>query len=63
MADTIRSAERRFSGHVLTEEQRIERISGKTLGYDLSPTAKLGQYGVVSLVVATNEGVNLECYG
>lgn len=62
LADTILSAERRFSAHVAIEGNRLERLCGKNVGYQLSPTANMGQYGVVTLVVATTEGVDLACY-
>lgn len=62
LPDDIMAAERRFSGHVEIETHRIERLSGKTVGYDVSPKAKLGQYGVVTLVIATAMGVDLDCY-
>lgn len=62
LADDLMAAERRFSGHVEIESQRIERLSGKIVEYDVSPQAKLGQYGVVTLVIATAVGVDLKCY-
>lgn len=61
-ADDLVLGARRFSGHVEIEKHRIDRISGRHLGYDVSPKAKLGQYGVVTLVIATAVGVNLGCY-
>lgn len=62
LADNIASAERRFSGHVAIEGNRVERISGKSMGYDMSSASKHGQYGVITLVIATTEGVDLCCY-
>lgn len=62
LADSIVSAERRFSGHVATEDSRIERISTKTARNDANAGAKMGQYGAITLVIATTDGVDLECY-
>lgn len=62
LADDLMAAERRFSGHVEIESQRIDRLSGKHVEYDVSSHAKLGQYGVVTLVIATTMGVDLDCY-
>lgn len=62
VAENLREAERRFSAHVEIEAQRIQKLAGKKQVCDVSPTARLGEYGVVTLVIATTEGVDLECY-
>lgn len=62
VAESLREAERRFSAHVEIEAQRIQKLADKKQVQDVSSTARLGEYGVVTLVIASTEGVNLECY-
>lgn len=62
VAENLHEAERRFSAHVEIETQRIQKLAGKKQVHDVSSTARLGEYGVVTLAIATTEGVDLECY-
>lgn len=70
LAQSFREAERRFSSHVKTEGAHIDKLmqyyqnkkkklaSGQVNEQDFEQ----GDYGVVTLVVATREGVDLRCY-
>lgn len=59
LAESIKEAERRFSAHVTIEASRIDRVSK---GADDGVTSNDGDYGVVTMVVATTEGVDLHCF-
>lgn len=59
LADNIECAEKRFSGHVEIEARSAERI--RDLEKDSTDEGQ-GDYGVITMVVATTEGVDLACY-
>lgn len=62
LADSMAVAERRFSGHVVIEESRLEKCNQSSEGSDIPIQAQTGEYGIVTLVVATTDGVNLHCF-
>lgn len=62
LADHIGEAERRFNAHVEIEAARVERMIARKMEVDVSSRASLGEYGVVTLVVATTGRVDLGCY-
>lgn len=57
LAESLDEAERRFAAHVSIESARLERLN-VVAG---SPTQE-GDYGVVTMVVATSEHVDLRCH-
>lgn len=59
LAESIEEAERRFSAHVTIESARIDRVAQGDVG---AVAFDDGDYGVVTMVVATNGGVDLHCY-
>lgn len=59
LAESIEEAERRFSAHVTIESARIDRVSQGDVG---AVATDDGDYGVVTMVVATTGGVDLHCY-
>lgn len=62
LAEHIGEAERRFNAHVEIEAARVEKMIARKMEVDVSSRASLGEYGVVTLVVATTGGVDLACY-
>lgn len=64
VAESIAEAERRFCGHVRIEAGRLERLRDDDVG-DVTTKNRSGSgdYGIVTMVVATTEGVDLKCYG
>lgn len=62
IAENIDEAEKRFNAHVETESHRLKAIEERKRVGDVKKDNKLGEYGVVTLVVATTEGVDLACH-
>lgn len=71
IAQTFKEAERRFCAHVNIEGDRVEKLTGENAVRDQSNgngvssnnnESKSNDYGVIVMVVATTEGVNLKCY-
>lgn len=58
LAENLASAERRFACQVGTEESRLQKIEG----YKNEESQMQRLYGVTTMIVATTEGVDLECY-
>lgn len=56
LAESFAEAERRFCAHVTIEGSRLERLNASTI------SESDGDYGVVTMIVATTEGINLCCY-
>lgn len=59
LAESLDEAERRFCAHVTIESARIDRVAQGDVGAVASDN---GDYGVVTMVVATTGGVDLHCY-
>ncbi|PXF48693.1 hypothetical protein BWQ96_01545 [Gracilariopsis chorda] len=59
LAENMACAEKRFAGHVEIEAHRIDRVKNCA---QKNSTKSSGEYGVVTLVVATTAGVDLACY-
>lgn len=59
LAENLDSAEKRFSGHVSIEAARMERF--RSVVQETKEDSR-SVYGVVTVVVATTEGVDLACY-
>lgn len=59
LAENMACAEKRFAGHVEIEAHRVDRVKNCS---QKRPGKSSGAYGVVTLVVATTEGVDLACY-
>lgn len=55
LAESFEEAERRFLAHVTIEGCRLDRLDTSAISEDD------GDYGVVTMVVATTEGVDLRC--
>lgn len=56
IAQSFKEAERRFSAHVIIEGERMNRLKNSP------PLTGGGDYGVITMVIATMEGVDLKCY-
>lgn len=57
LAESIEEAEKRFGAHVTIEGGRLDRLRSRS-----SVNGQEADYGVVTMVVATTEGVDLRCY-
>lgn len=62
VAENIDEAEKRFNAHVEMESHRLKAMEERKRVGDVKKDNKLGDYGVVTMVVATAEGVELGCY-